>query len=254
MQAWTCVLGAVLFMGLAVGQAQQPVPPPQPVPEPDLKQLPVPEPLAGDALYAPLAVDNGPESLKTKTASYLVVTFGPRAVVSPMISAAIAMARPNYNYPNDWHQGMQGFGRQYGSRLGTKAAFETARYATGALLHEDFRYRPAEVTGFVPRTFHAIGFIFVDRSDSGHARLAVANFAGAAAGGFVPNAWLPDGFNDWRHGGTRMGTKFGGFAIANVLREFSPEIAHAFRDLHLPFPRLPVPEWWTKDITVARRP
>jgi hypothetical protein len=106
----------------------------------------------------------------------------------------------------------------------------------------------------LPRTFHAIGFIFVDRSDSGHPRLALANFAGAAAGGFVPNAWLPDGFNDWQHGGTRMGTKFGGFAIQNVLREFSPEIARTFHTAHLPFPRLPVPEWWTKDITIARRP
>ena len=38
---------------------------------------------------------------------------------------------------------MQGFARQYGSRIGTKVAFETARFGTGALLHEDFRYRPS---------------------------------------------------------------------------------------------------------------
>jgi hypothetical protein len=84
--------------------------------------------------------------------------------------------------------------------------------------------------------------------------LALANFAAAGAGGFVPNAWLPDGFNDWRSGAKRMGTRFGGFAIQDVLREFSPEIFKAFQAMHLPFPRLPVPEWWTKDISVARRP
>ena len=77
---------------------------------------------------------------------------------------------------------------------------------------------------------------------------------GAAAGGFVPNAWLPDGFNDWQHGGTRMGTKFGGYVIQNTLREFAPEIFKVFHGAHLPFPRLPVPEWWTKGVKVARRP
>ena len=234
-------------------RAQAPPGPAQQVPSPQLKPLP-PEPVAGDALYAPLATGKGPESLKTKTDEYLVITFGPRAVVSPMVSSGIAMARPNYNYPNDWHQGMQGFGRQYGSRLGTKAAFETGRYATGALLHEDFRYRASQQTGFFPRTVHAIGFAFVDRSDSGHARLALANFAGAAAGGFTPNLWLPAGFNDWEHGGTRMGSKFGGFVIQNELREFSPDIYRFFHGAHLPFPRLPVAEWWTKDIQIARRP
>jgi hypothetical protein len=227
--------------------------PAQQIPTPELKPLPdVPEPVAGDAIYAPLAVGNGPESLKIKLDSYLVVTFGPRAVVSPMISAGIRMAKPNYNYPNDWHQGMQGFARQYGSAFGTKAAYETGRFAAGALLHEDFRYRASQSAGFAARVGHAFGFAFVDRSDSGHARLAVANLAGAAAGGFVPNAWLPDGFNDWQHGGERMGEKMGGIVIQNVTREFAPEIFKAFHAIGLPFPRLPVPEWWTKDISVAR--
>jgi hypothetical protein len=211
-----------------------------------------PVPVAGDSLFSPVATLAAPLTLKVRFEDYAVITFGPRAVVSPVISAGIAMARPNYNYPNDWHQGMQGFGRQYGSRMGTKAAFETARFGVGALLHEDFRYRPLREGGFLPRVGHAIGFAFVDRSDSGHPRLALANFAGAAAGGFTPNLWLPDGFNDWQHGGTRMGSKFGGFVIQNITREFAPEIYKAFHGAHLPFPRLPVPEWWTKDLRVAR--
>jgi hypothetical protein len=211
-----------------------------------------PVPVAGDSLFSPVATLGAQSTLKVKFEDYAVITFGPRAVVSPAISAGIEMARPNYNYPNDWHQGMQGFGRQYGSRIGTKVAYETARFAAGALLHEDFRYRRSEETGFLPRVGHAIGFAFVDRSDSGHPRLALANFAGAAAGGFTPNLWLPDGFNDWKHGGTRMGSKFGGIVIQNVTREFAPEIYKALHAAHLPFPRLPVPEWWTKDLRVAR--
>jgi hypothetical protein len=238
---------AVTLSCVAGAQQTEPAPEIKPAIE---KPIPVPE--AGDAIYSPIAIVGVPQTLKLRFEDYVVITYGPRAVVSPMISSGIAMARPNYNYPNDWHQGMQGFARQYGSRMGTKAAFETARFGTAAMLHEDFRYRPSGKTGFFPRTAYAIGFAFVDRSDGGHPRLALANFAGAAAGGFVPNAWLPDGFNDWQHGGTRMGTKFGGFVIQNATREFAPEIYKAFHKGHLPFPRLPIPEWWTKDLRVAK--
>jgi hypothetical protein len=31
----------------------------------------------------------------------------------------------------------------------------------------------------------------------------------------------------------------------NVLREFAPDLARITRKLKLPFPRVPIPEWWT---------
>ena len=253
-----CVWLAVCLMvgtGLQMSAQETPkqVPSTQETPKPELKPLPdAPEAAAGDALYAPLAV--GQDSFKTKENTWLVQSFGPRALASPMISAGIRMARPNHNYPPEWRDGMDGFARQYGSSLGTKFAGNTARFAVAALTHEDYRYRPSESKEFGARVFHAVGYIFVDQSDQGKPRLALANFAGAAAGGFVPNAWLPDGFNTWQDGAKRMGTKFGGFAIQDVLREFAPEIFEVVHHSHLPFPRLPVPEWWTKDIKVARRP
>ena len=261
MQGLKCALAGLLLAGaagMAAQEPQKPTPAPAPaeqVPTPELKPLPeAPEPVAGDAVYAPLATGQGPESMKTRVDSWLVITFGPRAVVSPMISAGIRMARPNEAYPPDWRQGMQGYARQYGSSMGTKAAFQTARFGAAAVLHEDFRYRPSHADGFFPRTFYAMGFAFVDRGPSGEPRLALANLVGAAAGGFVPNLWLPDGFNRGEDGAKRTATKFGGFMLQNVMREFSPEIAKAFQALHLPFPRLPIPEWWTKDISVGRRP
>ncbi len=248
---WAAGMGVGFAGAQEAGAQEAGAPQAQAVPE--IKPaIEAPVPVAGDSIFSPIATVGTPLTLKVKLENYAVITYGPRAVVSPMISAGIGMARPNYNYPNDWHQGMQGFARQYGSRMGTKAAFETARFAAGALLHEDFRYRPLGEAGFFPRVGHAIGFAFVDRSDSGHPRLALANFAGAAAGGFVPSAWLPDGFNDWQHGGQRMGSKFGGMVIQNITREFAPEIYRALHKGHLPFPRLPVPEWWTKDLRVAR--
>jgi len=255
-----------IFLSIAIGNAGSQTAPsatlpdapsaqspaPQSAPSQNAAPLPPdPEPIAGDSWYAPIAKGRAPESLKLKTESYLVVTFGPRAMVAPAFSAAMKMARPPAGYPSDWLDGGPAFGRNYGAALGSRVALETGRYAAGALLHEDFRYRPSGKQG-VARLFYALGYAFVDRSDSGRRRLAVANFAGAAAGGFVGNLYMPDGFNSAGDGARNFEGRFVGFAMTNVTREFAPEIYRATHRLRVPFPRIPVREWWTKGLTVSR--
>ncbi|MDR3746350.1 MAG: hypothetical protein P4K80_09500 [Acidobacteriaceae bacterium] len=217
----------------------------------NVSHLKDPEPAVGDSLYAPLATGNGPQSLSKKTRSYVVATFGPRAFVSPAFSAAMKMARPPSGYPREWIDGGPAFGREYGAALGTRVAQQTGRYAAGALLHEDFRYRPSGKQG-VARLFYALGYTFADRTDSGHRTLAVANFAGAAASGFVGNLYLPDGFNSPGDGAVRFEGRFVGYAGNNVSREFAPEIRRVTRKLHLPFPRVPSREWWTKSHSASK--
>jgi hypothetical protein len=155
------------------------------------------------------------------------------------------MAHPPAGYPSDWTDGGGAFGRLYGSALATQTTKRTARFLVGAALHEDPRYLPAAVgasTG--ARVVHAIAFTFVDRSDSGHSELAYANFASAAAGGFVGMAYLPDGFNDVTHAEERTGTEFLGLALQNVAREFAPQWVPIARKLHIP---KIVPAWWTPE-------
>jgi len=53
---------------------------------------------------------------------------------------------------------------------------------------------------------------------------AFSNFAGAAAGGFVGNAYLPAGFQDATHAGQRATLQFGMFAAGNLFREFAPQM------------------------------
>ena len=244
--ALLCAIAAAATVTLQAQQtAQLPDAPSAAAPTP-----PVPEPVAGDAVYAPAAV--GADSTKVKLETYLVLTFGPRAVVSPAFSAAIRMAHPPGAFPRDWKDGAEAFGRNYGEALGSKVALETGRYGTAILLHEDFRYRRSPTATGFGRLFHAIGYTFVDQSDTGHRRLAVSNFVGAAAGGFTAAAILPDGYNSAGDGAKDSATRFGGLAFSNVAREYAPEIARAFRALHLPFPRLPVPEWYTKNLSVAQ--
>jgi hypothetical protein len=177
---------------------------------------------------------------------YAILTVGPRALFVAPIVAAARMADPPNKYPSDWRDGVGAYGRNYGNALAAETSLETGRFLTGALLHEDFRYRPSTSKNPLVRSLHALAFTFVDKSDSGHDRIAFANFAGAGAGGFVGNLYLPAGFNDLNHAETRAAFIFGRFAAQNLLREFTPELLKATRKWHTPFPRIPLPEWWAK--------
>jgi hypothetical protein len=157
------------------------------------------------------------------------------------------MLNPPDGYPREWRQGMGAFGRNYGAALATRTSQQTARFLTAAALHEDFRYHPSASKNPWVRGFHAIGYTFVDKSDSGSNRIAFANFAGAAAAGFTPNLYLPERYNTLSRAETRMAFTFGEYAVRNLTREFAPELFKVARKLHLPATRFPIPEWWKRN-------
>jgi hypothetical protein len=204
----------------------------------------IPAPRAGDPLFAPIAAGVA-QTFHQRLMDYSVITFGPRALLMPAFGAAFTMLNPPKSYPNEWRQGMGAFGRNYGSSMAAHTSEQTARFLTAAVLHEDFRYRPSTSKNPLARSFHALAFTFVDKSDSGHNRIAFSNFAAAAAGGFTPNLYMPAGYDTVSRAETRMAFTFGGLAARNLTREFAPELFKATHKLHIPFPRLPVPEWWT---------
>ena len=216
-------------------------PEPQASPDPQ-----VPVAAAGDPLYAPVATSRTPQSVHERFMDYAIVIVGPRTLFIPAFLAAVRMANPPSAYPCDWRLGAGAFGRNFGSTLAPLASMETGRFLTGAFLHEDFRYRLSTSKNPLARSFHALAFTFVDKSDSGHNRIALANFVGAEASGFVGNLYLPKGFNNFSRAETRTAVAFGGFATQNLLREFVPALLKAMRRWHTPFPRIPVPEWWVK--------
>jgi hypothetical protein len=203
-------------------------------------------PAAGDPLFAPLATTDGPESFHEKLMYWAVNTVGPRSFVLPAVTAGIRMVDPPSAYPRAWKDGGGAFGRNYGNDFARHASAETGRFLTGAILHEDFRYRPSTSRNPLVRSFHALAFTFVDRSDSGHRQIALANFVGAGAGGFVGELYLPPGFNNRSHAETQVAIQFGTYAGRNLLREFEPELLKLAVKLHFPHTDFPVPVWWVK--------
>ncbi len=163
---------------------------------------------------------------------YTHQTFGPPAVIFPAFAAGMAMANPKSHYPREWRDGAGAFGRLYGDSFATVTSQRTARFLTGAALHEDSRYVRSNSTNPLARTAHALAFTFIDKTDSGRSSIAFSNFAGAA-GGFVGTAYLPHGYNDVTHAEQRMAFQFANIAIQNVAAEFQPQWGPLVRKLRI---------------------
>ena len=132
-------------------------------------------------------------------------------------------------YPAEWRQGAEAFGRNYGDAFAERVSFHTARFLTGAIVREDPRYIPSGSHNVFARSIHALAFSVVDRSDSGCPMPALSNFAGAAAAGFVGNTYLPSGFDNLTHAGQRATLRFGMVATGNLFREFAPQMPRPMR-------------------------
>jgi len=169
---------------------------------------------------------------------YLTETYlNPGLFTAPAFRASLRMAHPPGSgptrYPDEWRQGAEGFGRNYGDAFATRISSHTAQFIVGTLTREDLRYMPSRSHHFFARTSHAIAFTFVDRSQSGRRIPALSNFAGAAAGGFVGNAYLPNGFTDATHAGQRAEFQLGMMAAGNLFREFAPQMPAALREFFM---------------------
>lgn len=165
---------------------------------------------------------------------YMAETYwNPSLLTAPAFRAATRMAIPPgkgaTKYPNEWRQGAEGFARNYGDSFATRVSTHTVQFVTGMITREDPRYRPSASHNFLARSSHALVFTFVDRSDFGRPLPALSNFAGAAAGGFVGNLYLPDGFRDATHAGQRATFQFGMLAAGNLFREFAPQMSAPVR-------------------------
>jgi hypothetical protein len=114
------------------------------------------------------------------------------------------------------------------------ASVQGAKFVVATAVHEDPRYFPSKSKNFFARTFNATRFAIIDRSDMGNPRPALANIAGAFAGGFVGNAYLPDPYANFSHGLSRSGFALLGFVTSNLADEFHPEIHNIAKKLHIP--------------------
>ena len=181
----------------------------------------------------------GPLDFSGKARYFAGQSFGPGALVAPLLWSAPVLAKPPDHYPKDWRHGAGAMGRLYVNALTFQTTAQTGKFLTAAVFHEDPRYWTSSSRNPFVRAMHAIAFAAFARSDSGRTTVAISNFVASASAGFVGNAYLPNGYSDTSHAFNRMAIEFSSFAVTNLAQEFTPEFRRLGKRLHLPGFMLP---------------
>jgi len=155
---------------------------------------------------------------KTKLQNYFFDAFGPYPLVGAAVAAGINQVD---NAPPEWKQGMEGYGRRFGSDFGIAAITTTTRFALSEAFHEDTLYYRCECKGVFRRLSHAMISTFTARrGDDGHRVFSFPDLVAPYAGTMTAvYGWYPGryGYKD----AFRMGNySLLGYVGANVALEF----------------------------------
>lgn len=148
---------------------------------------------------------------------YLKNTVGPFRLARTAASAGIEQWTDS---PEEWGQGMKGYGKRYASGFGRNAIQQTVSYGLDEALNLDTGFQRSKRTGFFPRFKDALMQNVTSRTRSGKRVISVPRFAGVYTGAIVSyETWYPDRYNykdGLRSGSTTLLMNFG----INLFREF----------------------------------
>jgi hypothetical protein len=148
-------------------------------------------------------------------------TFGPRGLVLAGFSAGIDQWQGD---PEEWQQGLRGYGERYASRMGTRVTRRGIRTGIGILRGEDERFFRSGQTGFWRRTKNVLLQTVRVRTDDGGTTVPIGRWAGAFGGSWAASAWEPASRSGFRNGLERGAGVLAGDVSLQFLREFWPDI------------------------------
>jgi hypothetical protein len=164
-------------------------------------------------------------SQRTKVRNYVFDTYGPYPIASAAITAGI---NQETNAPPEWHQGLEGYSKRFGSDLGIAAVGTTVRYGLSEAFKEDTLYYRCECRGTFRRTGYAmVSTLTARRGEDGHRVFSIpallAPYAGSTTAiyGWYPNRYGPK--DAFRVGNYNLLVYMGG----NIVLEFIYSGPHA---------------------------
>jgi len=132
------------------------------------------------------------------------------------------------NSSPEFHQGMAGYGRYYWHSFVDEAS---GNYFTEAIVpsltHQDPRYYTLGHGGFWRRSGYAVTRLIITRTDSGGNTFNSSEIVGNLAGAGLSNAYYPAQERTFGKTVEKWGTQVGVDGIADVLKEFWPDIRRA---------------------------
>jgi len=178
-----------------------------------------PDQPAVQLLAAQEPVAEYPRTFKERFSDYRSTTFSPWALFMPAVGAGLAQAT---DYPPEWHQGMEGFGKRLASGYAGSVVDSTIAFGVATIDHEDLRYPLSTYpkNEIMHRTGHAISYTFVPRKEGGGRRFGWSQLIGAYGSGFIANTWYPSRHSDVPNALFLGSMHLAGDVAVNLLKEF----------------------------------
>jgi hypothetical protein len=120
---------------------------------------------------------------------------------------------------------MENFAGRYAETLTRR----TVQFGIGALRGEDPRFHRSGKEGFWPRTAFVLSRTVLTDMDSGTTSVAAGRLVGNFTGNALSSFWAHGDPNPWKHGLTGTGVNLAGDLGMRMVREFWPDLKHAFK-------------------------
>jgi hypothetical protein len=160
-----------------------------------------------------------------KVNNYAFDAFGPYPIAGVTLAAGINQWT---NSPPEWGQGVEGFGKRFGSDFAIATIGTTTRYGLAEAFREDTLYYRCECSGTFPRLRHAVISTFTGRrGEDGHRFFSFSALAAPYAGSMIAvYGWYPDRF------GAKDAFRMGNYSLlsyvgGNIALEFFYSGPHA---------------------------
>ena len=148
---------------------------------------------------------------------YVKSTVGPVTLVNVGLVAGINQWRDN---PEEWGQGMSGYGKRYASTFGRNSIQQTVIYGLDSTLGLDTRFRRSDRKGFFDRMKHALAENVTSRTRSGKRVISVPRLAGIYSSAVIASeTWYPERYSYKDGLRSATGGLLTGFGL-NLIREF----------------------------------
>jgi hypothetical protein len=155
---------------------------------------------------------------RTKISNYVFDAYGPYPIAGAAVAAGINQWS---NAPPEWGQGVEGFGKRFGSDFAIATIGTTTRYGLAEAFREDSLYYRCECRGVLPRTSNAVISTFsARRGQDGHRVFSLPALLAPYAGSMVAvYGWFPGRFG--AKDAFRMGNySLLGYMGGNIALEF----------------------------------
>jgi hypothetical protein len=178
--------------------------------------------------YRAVSASTGLPPLSTR-AKFVLATQDSFDYSSFILAGLLAGYNQALNSSPEFRQEASGYGRYYWHSFVDQAV---GNYFTEAVIpaatHEDPRYYTLGHGGFVHRTGYAVSRLFITRTDSGGDTFNLSEIAGNLMDASVSNLYYPAQERTLGRTAKAWGTQIGVDGLANLVKEFWPDIHHGF--------------------------